>query len=343
MTAVLTLVRRAIGAGSFDVFRGRLAGCGFSGVLFTLLGNAGQVFREAAAWLRRRAEQRQSSGRENIRARKAYRHSNSLNEDPYNMRAEELAIDDCSLGVEVRRTWSEAEMVRSFNGGHIPGTPDGMFESWEGALTCVQVVRVPLVRGLDADGMYETLAQTIITKVVKSQQWLHATSVAPGDFIIFCWLPFAVSDAVAVRAHALMEEVRSLDPRFSLRLRVPSEPHSLFPALFACNHDVRIQRARGHTWSDVTTYCGSDQASDEEEDIVWGDLWSFDEEEAGVAQEGETRLAPRGGVGETAGAGAGEPTTEGDEVQGGEGQCEGFVSVDGSLRSSQCVSWDDGG
>lgn len=347
VTTVIALVRLAIFAGAFNVVLGRLAGGGLCGVIYFIIGNAGQVFREAAAWLRRRTARRQRSAREGIGAGKPYRHSNSLNEDPYNMRAEELAINDCSLGVEVRRTWSETEMVRSFNGGHIPGTPDGMFESWEGALTCVQVVRVPLVRELDADGMYETLAQTIITKVVKSQQWLHATSVTPGDFIIFCWLPFAVSDAVAVRAHALMEDVRSLDPRFSLRLRVPSEPHSLFPVLFACNHDVKVQRERGHTWSDVATYSGSDQASDEAEDIVWGDLWSLDVEESEVDQEGETRLA-QGGVGENAGFGTDKPAAEGDEPQGNEAQGDdgkgtGFVLVDGGLQRNHCVSWDDGG
>ena len=54
---------------------------------------------------------------------------------------------DCCLGLEIRRTWSEQELVRSFGGRMPPGTPDGMFETWDGTLTCVQVVRVPLVSG----------------------------------------------------------------------------------------------------------------------------------------------------------------------------------------------------
>ena len=47
---------------------------------------------------------------------------------------------------------------------------DGLrFESWDGRLTCVQVVRVPLVREADASAMQHTLTQTILSKVVKSQ------------------------------------------------------------------------------------------------------------------------------------------------------------------------------
>jgi len=64
---------------------------------------------------------------------------------------------DCTQGVEVRRTWSEREMVRSFGGQISPGTPDGMFESWDGTLTCVQVVRVPLTTELSLEGVQETL------------------------------------------------------------------------------------------------------------------------------------------------------------------------------------------
>lgn len=308
----------AKGMRAFKETLSHLADGALCGVRFLALGIAQQILLRAFVWLNYRAVRRHDSTRtgmrengsdyqssrnglsadlRNLRAeesacgikpktREGIRengsdhqfHRNSLNADPYNLRAEELALEDCSLGVEIRRIWAETEMVRSFNGGHIPGTPDGMFESWDGALTCVQVVRVPLVRELDADGMYEVLAQTIITKVVKSQQWLQATSVTLGDFIIFCWLPFAVSDAVAVRAHTLMEEVRTMDPRFSLRMRVPAEANSLFPTLFASNHDLLVQRRRGHSWCEVTTYCGSDDTSDREADIVWGDMWASDEE-----------------------------------------------------------------
>jgi len=202
----------------------------------------------------------------------------SLNTDPYNLRAEELALEDCAHGVEIRRTWSEQEMVRSFDGRHFPGTPDGMFESWDGALTCVQVVRVPLVRELSLDGMHETLAHTMLTKVVKSQQWLRASHVVPQDFVIFCWLPFSVEQEVVDRAEALMERVRDLDSRFSLRLRVPAEARALFPALFASNHEFQQQRCRGFSWSDVSTYTGSEESDEEDEEVAWDITWGWEED-----------------------------------------------------------------
>jgi len=215
--------------------------------------------------------------------------SSSLNADPFNLRAEELALQDCTQGVEVRRVWSEKEMVCSFDGRHFPGTPDGMFEAWDGALTCVQVVRVPLVAGLSLGCMQETLAQTVLTKVVKSQQWLRASHVVPQDFVIFCWLPFRVAPEVVEHAEALVRQVQQLDPRFSLRLRVPADPGALFPALFACNHDIEVQRSRGYGWSDVCTYGTSDAEDEDEEcpwDITWGwELeWGPDAEHAGQEQ-----------------------------------------------------------
>lgn len=202
----------------------------------------------------------------------------SLNSDPYNLRAEEFAMLDCTQGVEIRRTWSEKEMVRAIDGHFFPGTPDGMFENWDGALTCVQVVRVPLVFELSLHGMQETLAQTIMTKIVKSQQWLRASHVVPHDFIIFCWLPFFVQDAVAEHAENLMQQVRLLDPRFSLRLRVPAQPGALFPALFASNHEVSLRKARGYSWTDITTYSGSEPETDEEEECAWDITWGWEEE-----------------------------------------------------------------
>lgn len=205
--------------------------------------------------------------------------SESLNTDPYNTRAEEQALMDCTLGVEVRRTWSEKEMVRSIDGRYFPSTPDGMFETWDGSLICVQVVRVPLVLDLSPDAIFDTLAQTVLAKVVKSQSWLCASHVVPQDIVIFCWLPFPISDSVAESAYHLMQQVRIRDPRFSLRLRVPAEANALFPALFACNHEYR-QRSRIFSSSDVAT-AGSDTEDDDEAcswDITW--LWEQDFETA---------------------------------------------------------------
>jgi len=48
------------------------------------------------------------------------------------------------LGPEVRRTYSEQQVVCSFGGCLLPGTLDGMVECWDGALTCVQVFKATL-------------------------------------------------------------------------------------------------------------------------------------------------------------------------------------------------------
>lgn len=187
-------------------------------------------------------------------------------------------MQDCTQGVDIRRTWSEKEMVRAIDGRLFPGTPDGMFENWDGALTCVQVVRVPLVPELNLHGMQETLARTITTKVVKSQQWLRASHVVPHDFIIFCWLPFTISKSVAEHAELLMHHIRLLDPRFSLRLRVPAQPGALFPALFAVNYEASLQKARAYSWSDIATYPGSESEIDEEDECTWDITWGWAED-----------------------------------------------------------------
>jgi len=185
---------------------------------------------------------------------------------------------ECTRGVEVRRSWSETQMVCSFGGQHFPGTPDGMFEDWEGQLTCVQVVRVPLVRAMDAGSIKDTLSQTVLTKVVKSQRWLRATNMVPSDFVIFCWLPFPVANETAEQAYDLMLRVQKLDPRFSLRLRVPAEPGALFPALFACvNKRSEASTYKSVFESDVSTYSGESSSDDEEEAITWDITWAWDQ------------------------------------------------------------------
>jgi len=195
---------------------------------------------------------------------------NSLNSDPFNLRAEELAMKDCTLGVEVRRTWSEKEMVRSIEGRLFAGTPDGMFEDWNGALTCVQVVRVPLLSE-SVESMQSTLAETIISKVVKSQQWLRASPFKPDQFIIFCWLPFTVPEIVAEHGESVMSKVKQLDSRFSLRLRLPADPDSLFPALFASN---KVKKIFNYSWSDVATFPSTQDDESDEECFAWD--WSED-------------------------------------------------------------------
>jgi len=133
--------------------------------------------------------------------------SGTLNDDPYNVASEEQAMAECMRGLDIRRTWTEKAMVRSFGGSLFPGTPDGMFETWEGKLTCVQVVRVPITKNMGIEEMQTVLSGTVLSKVVKSQTWLRSTSSNPTDFVIFCWLPFTIPAFVAERADELMRRV----------------------------------------------------------------------------------------------------------------------------------------
>mmetsp|Transcript_78272 Transcript_78272/g.211767 ORF Transcript_78272/g.211767 Transcript_78272/m.211767 type:complete len:826 (-) Transcript_78272:345-2822(-) len=154
-------------------------------------------------------------------------------------------------------------MVRSFGGRIIPGTPDGMFESWDGSLTCVQVVRVPVVASMAVGDVQRVLTDTILTKVVKSQQWLRYSHVSPLEFIIFCWLPHSIPEEATERGRELMRWVQERDARFSLRLRLPSDTSALFPALFAHNHEVA--RRRCAVESDVSTFTPGEESEEEEE------------------------------------------------------------------------------
>jgi hypothetical protein len=203
----------------------------------------------------------------------------SLNLDPYNLQSEELALAECMQGFDVRRIWSEQELVRSFGGQQSPGTPDGMFEKWDGVLTCVQVVRVPLVLGMSPAIMEHVLAQTVLCKVVKSQQWLRSVHASPNEFIIFCWLPFPVASSIADYADTLMHRVQQLDWRFSLRLRVPALPGALFPTQFATTKRSEA-KARSVSESEVSRYSGEETESSDDDDELcnWDITWTWEDE-----------------------------------------------------------------
>lgn len=273
--------------------------------------------------------------------------SESLNDDPHNLCAERLALEECTWGVDVRRTWSEREMVRTWDGRIIPGTPDGMFESWDGALTCVQVVRVPLAIDMNEGVMQETLAQTLLRKVVKSQHWLCTSHVVPHDFILFCWLPFDIPEVVMECALALMDRVRDLDPRFSMRLRTPADRDALFPPLFA--HTSAKDR-RSVTESDVSTYTGEASTSDDDDTCEWDITWAWEEdwspssletgacvdgEEVGSEGESECEWDIAWGCGPEV-----DPLAEAAKLQSARGEAE--VSCMGAI-DGQSVIWDDGG
>jgi len=216
----------------------------------------------------------------------------TLNEDPFNVCAEEQALHECTVGAEVRRLWSELEMVRSFGGRVIPGTPDGMFESWDGSLTCVQVVRVPIVASMTAGEVQRVLTDTILTKVVKSQQWLRYSHVSPHEFIIFCWLPHRIPEEAAELGRDLMRWVQERDARFSLRLRLPSDTSALFPALFAHNHEVAKKRCVVE--SDVSTFTPGEDTEEEEDGggLEWDITWGWSEESMCQEQPAPREEAP---------------------------------------------------
>lgn len=184
-------------------------------------------------------------------------------------------MEECMREVAVRRTWSETQLVGTFGGHMTPGTPDGKFESWDGVLTYVQVVRAPLVVEMSVTEMSNTLTQTVLSKVVKSKQWLGEERVEAGHFVIFVWLPFAVAEEVADNAERLMERLQAIDPRFSLILRVPPDAHALFPAQFATSS--RKEKCRALSESDVTTFM-ENELSDEEGALEWDITWNWDSE-----------------------------------------------------------------
>lgn len=233
----------------------------------------------------------------------------SLNEDPYNIEAERLAMEECMRGTDVRNTWSEQEMVCNFAGAMRPGTPDGMFDDHSGSLTCVQVVRVPLVANMDLDTMAHTLYQTVLTKILKSIIWLKSTQTRAHEFTIFCWLPKCaflevtrhhchrsnrslarvetivkhigaqrIGDQLpcAWRCRSLMQRVRSLGWPFRLWLASPSNPESIFPHQFAKHH---VHHAEGEMMNEANLSSFSyDDFESDSEDGEW-DVFCFENDD----------------------------------------------------------------
>jgi hypothetical protein len=212
----------------------------------------------------------------------------SLNDNPHNVRAEELAIEFCKKqGGEVCREWSEGQMVWNFGGGEVPGTPDGMFEDAMGSLTCVQVVRVPLRPAMAAEEVAETLYQTVLAKVVKSQIWIKSTGIVPQDFVIFCWLPpvgafeecMRPSEAM-VWTEALIWNVRAGGWPFSLKVMVPDEPEALFPRCFALHNERCVKK---DFWNDLSYFFDPADFEEDDELMDWDLFAEFN---------GETDVTP---------------------------------------------------
>merc|ERR1719310_2647727 len=99
-----------------------------------------------------------------------------------------------------------------------------MFEDWNGDLTCVQVVRAPINQSMDEQDISQTLYQTVLAKVVKSQKWMIATKTKPRYFIIFCWLPRlkeGYREISGARTQSLVNFVRQQGWPFYVRAMVP--------------------------------------------------------------------------------------------------------------------------
>merc|ERR1719375_825678 len=151
-------------------------------------------------------------------------------------------MEMCMSGAGVCRTWSELEMVRSFGGGEIPGTPDFMYES-KGMLTCGQVVRVPLLPRMTRTAVTEIIYFTVLTKLVKSQVWMKSCCIVPHEFIIFCWLPAVSIHRNRMRsAKALVLQLQRNGWPFRLRFEVPDDPESLFPSRFASSCKPHLKK-----------------------------------------------------------------------------------------------------
>jgi len=207
------------------------------------------------------------------RAGKEAKSTGSLNHDPFNLRAEELALEDVIGNRDVRRTWTEAELVRGFAGQMAPGTPDGMVELWDESVICIQVVRAPISQNMTVEDMKTTLAQTVVAKVVKSQAWLRLAQVMPHEFVIFAWLPFSPDGAVLAHAEALIARVQTeKDSRFTLRLRIPEDVEALFPALFGMHGPARAKMFSEEDVSLASSLC----EEDDEDDFDLGLYWDMD-------------------------------------------------------------------
>merc|ERR1740121_1834938 len=136
-------------------------------------------------------------------------------------------------GLDIRREWSESQMLTAFGGMNIPGTPDGMYEDWDGRVTCVQVVRVPFSRSMRVAELEEVYYRIVLVKAYKSQIWMRATRMVPHEFIIFTWLPFDTPEGLGGRAQQLIKGLQDQGWPFKLRCMIPEDSSALFPARFA--------------------------------------------------------------------------------------------------------------
>jgi len=197
----------------------------------------------------------------------------SLNEDPFNVLAEEQAVEACKMGFEVATELLETDLVFSSCGSLVKGTPDGGFVDTDGLLRLVQVVRVPLLPDMDEDEVADVLFDTVLAKVVKSQTWMKETGTLPHEFIIFCWLPpvgayqacLTETDAL-LWTEALIFNVRAGGWPFSLVVKVPEQPCNIFPRNFGLRN---FRREKADYFTEVSFFLRPEDFEDADEDEVF--------------------------------------------------------------------------
>ncbi|CAE7724257.1 thrC, partial [Symbiodinium sp. CCMP2456] len=197
----------------------------------------------------------------------------SLNEDPFNVLAEEQAVEACKMGFEVATELMETDLVFSSCGSLVKGTPDGGFVDTDGLLRLVQVVRVPLLPDMDEDEVADVLFDTVLAKVVKSQTWMKETGTLPHEFIIFCWLPpvgayqacLTETDAL-LWTEALISNVRAGGWPFSLVVKVPEQPCNIFPRNFGLRN---FRREKADYFTELSFFLRPEDFEDADEDEVF--------------------------------------------------------------------------
>mmetsp|Transcript_83084 Transcript_83084/g.144296 ORF Transcript_83084/g.144296 Transcript_83084/m.144296 type:complete len:345 (+) Transcript_83084:58-1092(+) len=206
----------------------------------------------------------------------------TLNDDKFNVLAEELAMQHCMQGFDVRRELSEIDMVVTSCGSMIQGTPDGGFIDSDELLRLVQVVRVPLLPEMDEDEVADVLYHTVLTKIVKSQAWMKQTCTLPHDFIIFCWLPpvgayeaFTEQSEALIWTEALLWNVRAGGWPFSFILEIPPAPGEIFPA----NFGIRSGERKIHFEALCFFLNPSDFEEEDEDDVMEWHLFDQDIED----------------------------------------------------------------
>jgi hypothetical protein len=183
----------------------------------------------------------------------------------------------------VQQVWSEQQMVCSFGGGMSPGTPDGMFEDITGSLTCVQVVRVPVLPGMSLKTFVDRVYDTVLTKVIKSQTWMKCTRRVPQNFVIFCWFmprlrPRHLAAALQP-ARSLINRVAGGGWPFSLKVAVPDSAEDIFPDRFASQYSCHMNDISSRNIKDIVNFCVDVDSDDEPEWDIFSFEFDIEEEE----------------------------------------------------------------